>query len=763
MIMYNFKLKLLKSIFHVRNHINFYFFIFSIISIILLLSKLMNLDVILQLDTNLLLNSLLQFSWMASSIFIILFLPSYPFFFKVHKSVRFNPLEKLGLTIVFNMSFYIVIGYFGNGLGFIIDANYFFMLLLVVFSSLLAIIMIFRIRNKGKKAFKFNTSSKELWKKYENFSFSAYLKKKISWNGLLLIIFMLLLIIALLANVEIFGGTDPWYHILIIKIITSANSLPLNEYFGAMGFHIIGAVFHFFSGIDFILIPNIFLFFTIPMASLIIYNILRRIFSNKSLAIFGIFVLLISSLGFINLTFQYWPSSLVLIQGLTIFFLLYVRLKNFIKVDKPTWRTILSSLPLTYIYVLFTFVALYLSHSLIALIFLISFAWLYLIYLAKDLIRGFDFVLIALLIVIFLIFYVSNVSTGHLSVFGFVVSLPWIYLLFGALLITGIGCILILYLRTQITFEKGRFNLILMGKKFKFYTIIEKFFIPLVLIITLVFNVSFFIVNLFWFNLNLVTIFVGFEIIVFVIFASWGLVVFQNKLKGKPLFLWLVAFIFLILFGFLSDVFRGSLSFFSRLFYLSSPIFAIGFISYIYKLIKMGKIKLRHVKIFLIFLTCYSSTVSYLELFSSIDFFSVNNHELAAVGWYLDNSDNKNTLVLEFGWNPVYVFYDYPYDDKNSSTPLTITQNYVTFNNTLIIPDNHIDENGTNVLVELKKRYNTDVFILLTKNYLTTSEMEFYGELTQEQYERYYSLNYLNMIFSVKSENGDSLPYYWVI
>ncbi|GAH15069.1 unnamed protein product, partial [marine sediment metagenome] len=77
--------------------------------------------------------------------------------------------------------------------------------------------------------------------------------------------------------------------------------------------------------------------------------------------------------------------------------------------------------------------------------------------------------------------------------------------------------------------------------------------------------------------------------------------------------------------------------------------------------------------------------------------------------------------------------------------------------------DNHIEENGTNVLVELKARYNTDVFILLTKNYLTTNDMEFYGELTEEQYEMYYSLNYLNRIFSVKSENGNSLPYYWVI
>ena len=177
----------------------------------------------------------------------------------------------------------------------------------------------------------------------------------------------------------------------------------------------------------------------------------------------------------------------------------------------------------------------------------------------------------------------------------------------------------------------------------------------------------------------------------------------------------------------------------------------------------MGKMNLKHVKIFLITLICYSPTASYLELFSSMDFFSVNDNELSAVNWYLDNSDNKNTLILEFGWNPVFGFYDYPYEEKNSSLPLTKTQYYVTFNNMLINPDNHIDENGTNILKNLKASYNTDVFILLTKNYLTTSDLEFYGELTEAQYEMYYSLDYLNRIFSVKSENGDSLPYYWVI
>lgn len=131
--------------------------------------------------------------------------------------------------------------------------------------------------------------------------------------------------------------------------------------------------------------------------------------------------------------------------------------------------------------------------------------------------------------------------------------------------------------------------------------------------------------------------------------------------------------------------------------------------------------------------------------------------------WYLQNSDDKNVLVLEFGWNPVFVYYDYPYDEKNSSLPLTTTQYYITFNSSIINPDNHIDEHGNNVLKDLKKNYNADIFILLTKNYLTTTQIGYFGELTEEQVEKYYSLNYLNRIFSVKSENGDSTPYYWVI
>jgi len=761
--MYNFKLGLIKSLLHVRKHFNCYMVAVSLISVVFLLLKLIGIDILLNFDSNILFGSFFGFCLMISSIFIILFLPSYPIFFTLYKSIKFNTLEKICLTIVINLSFYIITGYFGNSLGFALNINYFFSLLISVYFVLLIISVILNNNSKIDKPNSSASKKNHSLETYEDFKIFEYIKNKISLNGILLIIFGVLLITALLANVEIFGGTDPWYHILIIRIIVNANSLPLNEYFGAMGFHIIGAVFHLFSGIELLLIPNSFILFTIPLTSLIVYNIIMRVFSNKSLAIFGIFILLITTLGFINLTFQYWPSSMVFIQGLTIFFLLYVRLRDFIKEERPSWKIILSNLPFTYLYIFIVFIALYLSHSLIALIFLISFTWIYLIYLARDFKRGFDFMLCVILFVVFLILFISNISTGHLRAFNSIFTLPWVYLLFGAISITIIGGIIITLLRAQITFEKGRFNLILMGKNFKVYTTIEKYFIPLVFVVTLFFTVGFFIANLLWLNLNLITIFVGFEVIIIIIFAIWGLVIFQNKAKGKPLFLWLLSFVIIIFAGLFSDVLRGSLGFISRLFYLASPIIAIGFLSYVYKLIKIGKIKKLQIKIFFLFFVSFSATASYLELFSSIDFFSINNNELTAVHWYLQNSDDRNLLVVEFGWYPVFFYFDYPYEEKNSSLPIATTQDFITFNNILIVPDNHFYDNGTNILQELKEHRNMDVYILLTKNYLTTGQMEFYGELTEEQYESYYSLNYLNRIFSVKKENGESLPYYWVI
>ena len=155
-----------------------------------------------------------------------------------------------------------------------------------------------------------------------------------------MIIFLILICIFNVVRFEYFFGTDPWLHSYISKRIVKMNHLPLKEYYGSVGLPIFGAIIHFFSGVDFILIPKFFIFYTIPLSALIFYNILMRIFKNQNLAFFGVFILEFSSLGFAYMMYQYWPAHLSLIQTLTIFFLLYVRLQKFIKIERPTKKEV---------------------------------------------------------------------------------------------------------------------------------------------------------------------------------------------------------------------------------------------------------------------------------------------------------------------------------------------------------------------------------------------------------------------------------------
>ncbi|MHA1467524.1 MAG: hypothetical protein ACTSP6_05530, partial [Promethearchaeota archaeon] len=137
--MYNLKLGLIKSLLHVRKHFNCYMVAVSLISVAFLLLKLIGIDILLNFESNTLFGSFFGFFWMISSIFIILFLPSYPIFFTIYKKLKFNTLEKICLTIVINLSFYIITGYFGNGLAFALNIYFFFSLLISFYFGLLII------------------------------------------------------------------------------------------------------------------------------------------------------------------------------------------------------------------------------------------------------------------------------------------------------------------------------------------------------------------------------------------------------------------------------------------------------------------------------------------------------------------------------------------------------------------------------------------------------------------------------------------------
>ncbi|MFX0106525.1 MAG: hypothetical protein ACFE75_13705, partial [Candidatus Hodarchaeota archaeon] len=87
---------------------------------------------------------------------------------------------------------------------------------------------------------------------------------------------------------------------------------------------------------------------------------------------------------------------------------------------------------------------------------------------------------------------------------------------------------------------------------------------------------------------------------------------------------------------------------------------------------------------------------------------------------------------------------------------------FQTVSNNYMNPKLHI-QNGTNILIELKKDSGKDVFVIVTDYYLLLLSLELFGKLTSEEIEMYYSLNYLNKISCSKNDNSQEIPLYWVI
>ncbi|MBA7693461.1 hypothetical protein ES703_102043 [subsurface metagenome] len=520
-----------------NSRIHLFVFLVSILSLIFILFKIINLNLILGITEILFLDSLFHTLVIISTIFTILFLPTYPIFFIIFKGKSFNFLEKLNLTIVINLSFYILTAYIGFFLGFPITDLFFFLTLLIFYLSLVSYIIVQEYRNnkyrfiRAKKANKISP---------EKFSLLKYIKSRMSTNGFLLIIFLLLICVLNVVRFTYFFGTDSWLHLFIIKSIVKMKYLPLEEYYGSIGLPIFGAVIHFFSGVDIILIPKWFVFYTILVSALVFYNILMKIFNNQALAIFGVFIIEFAGLGFAYMMYQFWPSHLVIIQSLTIFFLLYDRLQNFLKERRPTKEEVLSKIWFYYIIISVIFITSILTHALTSIIFLLSFMWIFFIYFLKDYRRGFDFILLSLLGGIYLTFLVYGLSSEHFFFLDNSDIFSFSFLLIFAFIGTSmIGIFIIWKLKNTLLFTKGRFKLVIMGKKYSYYkTIEDKIIIPLALIIVGALTLFFTIGNFLWFNLPITIIFAGIELMLFVAFGIWGILIFQKKPRGKLFFLY---------------------------------------------------------------------------------------------------------------------------------------------------------------------------------------------------------------------------------
>ncbi|MFX1427685.1 MAG: hypothetical protein ACFFBE_14615, partial [Promethearchaeota archaeon] len=595
------------------------------------------------------------------------------------------------------------------------------------------------------------------------FNIIRYLKNKISLNSLLLVCFIFLICIFNIAKFSIFVGTDPWLHILNSRIITEENILPLEGYHGTMGISIFGAVINFFSGLSHTLIPKYFIFYTFFLSAIIFYSISLRIFKRKNLAIFGVFIIEFSSLGFSNMMLQYWPSGSALIKCLALFLLLYIRLKNFIKIERPTKGDILFNIVLIYILSSVIFISAVLTHVITSIIFLFSFLWLYLIYFLRDYKRGMDFVFLVCLMGIFLILNVFGIGSGHYWFF-IPLNFSWYYLI----LIGGVGClaggILLWKIQKSINFTEGRFKSVLKGETDRYFKKIEdKIIIPLIFSILIIIIIVLLIVDMMWIEIGVVNIFYTSEIILLSSFSIWGLIIYQKKPKGKPIFIWATALFLLLGIGFVFNILILSNMIWQRILYLIPPVIVIGFVSYIYKIIKSKKIGTLKMKSFIYCIITFSLLTTYFYESVSFDVFTLKRRDVSPIQWYSYYTSDKNALITEFGWNNVFKYYNYFHNNTNGTFAYEGNFYNIKYEIDLFPPKNHFYENGTNILTKLKEDYNTDVYIIFSDTYIINKGFELFGQLSHEELEEYYSLNYLNKICSSKTTEGEETPIFWVI
>ncbi|MBN1800211.1 MAG: hypothetical protein JW891_01815 [Candidatus Lokiarchaeota archaeon] len=587
-----------------------------------------------------------------------------------------------------------------------------------------------------------------------------YIKKKISRNALLLIIFLLLLCSFYVVRYSYFFGTDGWAHIYITRFITDEHYLPLDEYFGAMGLHIFSSVIYFFSGIELVYLPKYFVFYSFMVTSLLFYNIQVRIFKNNNLALLGVFILQAFPLGFGNhLLIQFWPTSLTVIMCLEIFFLLYVRMQNFVKLEKPSREALLSNMIFCYSFAIILFVSAILTHTLVAVIMLISFIPFYLIYFLKDVNRGFDLALLCGMLGIFFVLLFSGVITEFVIYFN-IFKYPWYYYAIGGIC-GSIGAIIVLKrIVRYISFSNGAFKKVIEGENSKIYSLIEdKYIYPVCLIVILGFILVFLIGITPMLNINFSKTLIGVESTVLILFSIWGLFLFQKKPRGKILLVWLLSFGVLIVAS-LAILPLG----FGRIALLAVPVLVIGFVSYFYKLIKIQKSTSLKISLFLVSMVIFSFFAFYYDDLTDPDQdeYGLKRREVYSIMVFSKLSPEHCAIDSEFGWSYIFIYYGYPYGQSNGNLSSSELYDFLGGMQYLFHPSAHINESGVNILKSLKQELGSDVFLILDDTYLDTVHGGL-GKLTNEEIKQYNNLNYLNKVLVSKSDKGTEIPYYWVI
>ena len=147
--MKNQNLSLNNIIFYIKIRIHLFVVLISLISIISIFLRIVNFNSFSGISQIVFLDWIFHLIVYTSTGFALLFLPMYPIIFIIFKENNLNFLERMTISIVINLSFYVIVGILGFYLGFALTDWFFFIILVIMYFLLILSSSIFNLK-KGK-------------------------------------------------------------------------------------------------------------------------------------------------------------------------------------------------------------------------------------------------------------------------------------------------------------------------------------------------------------------------------------------------------------------------------------------------------------------------------------------------------------------------------------------------------------------------------------------------------------------------------------
>jgi hypothetical protein len=265
--------------------------------------------------------------------------------------------------------------------------------------------------------------------------------------------------------------------------------------------------------------------------------------------------------------------------------------------------------------------------------------------------------------IIFILIFNFGIGSRHFWFLSYLSEIAFPIILLSFSLVVGISGLLIWQIYKSIDFNDESFYKTLKGKiNKKINKVEEKYFIPILIGSLLVFTSLFILGNIFIFTVNITFIFSIMQTILIITICIWGIVIFQKKALGKPIMIWLIGF-FIVLIGVLIfDLFISGERYFERILYMMAPTITVGFISYVYKLTKTGKIQKFPTKAFILSFVIFALLSSLFQAHVATNDVSLKKKEVVSIQWYSDFNSKRAVIITEFGLNNIFIYYDYPYN-----------------------------------------------------------------------------------------------------